>query len=137
MPPNPKDRLKLDQLAVDPAGNLVLLELKDTSGSSSEVYYAPFQLLPKCLGVAPGAERGAAFLAGSARCAREAGADAGTRAASHGWTPAAVGFGNDRRSPEVRDRYLEVLNIAKAYLPPGIPPIETWALEHEQPVRLK
>ena len=45
MPPNPKDRLKLDQLAVDPAGNLVLLELKDASGSSSEVYYAPFQLL--------------------------------------------------------------------------------------------
>ena len=50
---------------------------------------------------------------------------------------AAVGFGNDRRSPEVRDRYLEVLNIANAHLPPGIPPIETWALEREQPVRLR
>ena len=72
MPPDPKDRLKLDQLAVDSAGNLVLLELKDASGSSSEVYYAPFQLL-QMSGVAPGAERGAAFAAGSARCAREAG----------------------------------------------------------------
>ena len=45
MPPKGKTRLKIDQLAVDPAGNLVLLEIKDASGSASGVYYAPFQLL--------------------------------------------------------------------------------------------
>ena len=35
----------VDQLAVDPEGRLVLLELKDAGKSSSEVYYSPFQLL--------------------------------------------------------------------------------------------
>ena len=45
MPSDPKDSLKLDQIAVDPDGNLVLLEIKDASGSSSKVYYAPFQVL--------------------------------------------------------------------------------------------
>ena len=137
MPPNPKDRLKLDQLAVDPAGNLVLLELKDTSGSSSEVYYAPFQLLQN-------AWEWHRALNGVRRSLQDLldvrvklGLTPGHVPPLTGGLRAAVGFGNDRRSPEVRDRYLEVLNIAKAYLPPGIPPIETWALEHEQPVRLK
>lgn len=46
LPPKRKDRLKLDQIGVDSAGNLVLLEVKEVaSAAPSEVYYAPFQLL--------------------------------------------------------------------------------------------
>ena len=44
--PVPRARgAEVDQLAVDPEGRLVLLELKDASKSTSEVYYSPFQLL--------------------------------------------------------------------------------------------
>ena len=45
MPPQQKTRLELDQLAVDSSGNLVLVEIKDTSSSAETIYYAPFQLL--------------------------------------------------------------------------------------------
>ena len=45
--PSPlKKHNELDQLAVDPQGRLVLIELKDGSSSSlASVFYAPFQLL--------------------------------------------------------------------------------------------
>ena len=45
MPPEPKTRLELDQLAVDSSGSLVLLEIKEASASAQTVYYAPLQLL--------------------------------------------------------------------------------------------
>ena len=137
MPPEPKQRLKLDHLAVDSAGNLVLVEIKDASGSSSQVYYAPFQLLQNVwewhhalnavrnslqdlldarvkLGLTP---RSASPLAGGIR--------------------AAITFGDDDRSEEVKSRYAEVLNIANAHLQADIPAIETWALVRGQPIRLQ
>ena len=49
---------------------------------------------------------------------------------------AAVGFGADERSDEVRSRYLTVLGIVNALLPPGVSSIETWALSDGKPVRL-
>ena len=36
---------KVDQLAIDPEGRLVLLELKNARAKDSRVYYVPFQLL--------------------------------------------------------------------------------------------
>lgn len=137
MPPKGKARLKIDQLAVDSAGNLVLLEIKDASGSASEVYYAPFQLLQNVwewqralpavrksvqelldarvgLGVVPG---------GAPRIT------CGIRAA--------VGFGADEPSEEVRSRYSEVLRIVNAFLPTGVPSIETWALVNGEPIFLE
>ena len=41
---------------------------------------------------------------------------------------AAVGFGDDDRSENVKRRYTEVLRIANAHRPPGVPAIETWML---------
>ena len=136
MPPKGKTRLKIDQLAVDSAGNLVLLEIKDASGSASEVYYAPFQLLQNVwewqralpavhdsvqelldarvgLGLTPG---GVPQITGGIR--------------------AAVGFGADERSEKVRSRFLEVLRIVNPLLPVGVSSIETWAFVNGKPVRL-
>ena len=135
MPPDRKDRLKLDQLAVDPAGNLVLLELKDASGSSSEVYYAPFQLLQNVWEWHQALNTVRRSLQDLLDVRVKLGLTPGHVPPLTGGIRAAIGFGEDRRSAEVRDRYLEVLNIANAHLPPGIPPIETWALERERPVR--
>ena len=40
-----KTGIKVDQLAIDSKGHLVLIELKDAeSGTPSEIYYSPFQL---------------------------------------------------------------------------------------------
>ena len=136
MPPDPKDRLKLDQLAVDSAGNLVLLELKDASGSSSEVYYAPFQLLQNVWEWHQALNAVRRSLQDLLDVRVKLGLTPGHVPPLTDGIRAAVGFGDDHRSAEVRDRYLEVLNIANAHLPPGIPPIETWALVREQPVRL-
>ena len=50
---------------------------------------------------------------------------------------AAVGFGDDARSAEVRRRYAMVLGIANARLPPGVGAIETWVLANgRSPVRI-
>ena len=130
MPPKPKTRLELDQLAVDSAGNLVLLEIKNASSSAQTVYYAPFQLLQNVwewhralntvrsrvqelldarveLGLSP---RGVPSVAGGIR--------------------AVVAFGEDEPSDEVRCRYSKVLRISNRLLPADVPPIETWSLAH-------
>ena len=49
---------------------------------------------------------------------------------------AAVGFGDDERSDEMRRRYSEVLGIVNSLLPPNVSSIETWILKDRQPVRL-
>lgn len=138
MPPEPKDRLKLDQLGVDPAGKLVLAEIKDASGSSPGVYYAPFQLLQNvwewhfALDVVWGSLR---ELVG-ARV--ELGLTPANVPAVTGGIRAVVGFGDDTRSDEVRRRYAQVLAIASAHLPPGVAAIETWALARgRSPVRIE
>ena len=136
MPPEPKTRLELDQLAVDSAGNLVLLEIKKASSSAQTVYYAPFQLLQNVwewhralntvrssvqelldarveLGLSP---RGVPPVAGGIR--------------------AVVGFGEDEPRGEVRRRYSKVLRISNRLLPADVPPIETWSLAHGQPAQV-
>ena len=128
MPPDPKDRLKLDQLALDPAGNLVLVEIKDASGSSPEVYYAPFQLLQNVWEwhFALDAVRGSLQELLDARA--ELGLTSEDAPPVTGGIRAAVGFGDDVRSEEVRGRYAQVLAIANGHLPPGVAAIETWVL---------
>ena len=137
MPPDPKDRLKLDQLAVDPAGNLVLVEIKDASGSSPEVYYAPFQLLQNVWEwhFALDAVRGSLQELVEARV--ELALTSADTPPVTGGIRAAVGFGEDTRSDEVTGRYAQVLAIANAHLPPGVAAIETWALARgRSPVRI-
>ena len=137
MPPDPKDSLKLDQLAVDTAGNLVLLEIKNASGSSSKVYYAPFQLLQNIWEW----HRALEAVRDSLQDLLDARVDLGLTTADAppltGGIRAAVGFGDDGRSEEVRRRYAQVLAVANAHLPPGVVPIETWTLaEGRKPARI-
>ena len=134
--PSPKKRLELDQIAVDPSGNLVLLEIKDSSVSSAEVYYAPFQLLHNVCEwhLALEAVRGSLQQLLDARV--ELGLTPGDLSPLSGGIRAAVGFGDDDRSDEVRRRYAEVLGIVNEHLP-SVPQIETWAFaQGKTPVQI-
>ncbi len=136
IPPASKVRLKLDALAVDAEGNLVLLEIKDASGSSAEIYYSPFQLLQNIWEwhQALGSVRESVQNLLDARvelCLSPEGV-----ARITGGLRAAVGFGDDERSDEMRRRYSEVLGIVNSLLPPNVSSIETWILKDRQPVRL-
>ena len=117
---------EIDQIAVDPQGRLVIVELKDAS--ASKVYYAPLQLLQYVW---------------EWRSALDAVRDSLQRLldarVALGLTPvnvpritggirAAIGLGDDGRSEEVKHRYERVLGVVNAHLPSGIPPIETWKL---------
>lgn len=125
---------ELDQLAIDGDGNLVLIEIKDAKGKSSEVYYAPLQLLQYVhewrhafgwlsvsrqlrelidVRVQLGLMREPPSLTGGIR--------------------AAVCFGEDERSDEVKRRYYEVLGVVNAYLPSNVQPVETWSYGHKGP----
>ena len=136
MPPKQKVSLKLDQLAIDTAGNLVLLEIKDASGTAAEVYYAPFQILQNVWEwhYALHAVRSSLQELLDARV--EFGLVPGNVPPINGGIRAAVGFGKDDRSDEVKSRYAKVLCIANQYLPTGVSPIETWCLAREKPVCL-
>ena len=124
---------ELDQLAVDGNGNLVLIELKYAArdGDSAGIYYSPLQILQyihewnRALGwlsvwrdlqklidarVALGLMPEPPQLTGGLQ--------------------AAVCFGDDGRSEEVRRRYYETLGIVNAHLPSNVGPIETWKFEN-------
>ena len=133
---NSKTRLKLDALAVDPEGNLVLLEVKDASGSEGEIYYSAFQLLQNVWEwhCALNAVRDSVQNLLNARV--ELGLTPDNVPRITGGLRAAVGFGADERSKRVRRRYSEVLGIVNALLPPGVSSIETWTLSNGEPVRL-
>ena len=138
LPPVPKDRLKLDQTAVDSAGNLVLLEVKDAVfATPSEVYYAPFQLLQNvwewysALDAIRDSVQELHDVRVELGMVRE-----GAPPVAGGIRPV-VGFGDDGRSPEVRRRYAQVLRVANAHLPWNVPAIETWMLANgREPIRL-
>ena len=137
-PPKRKDRLELDQLAVDSAGNLVLVEIKDASASrSSGVYYAPFQLLQyvwEWHGALDAVRKSLQKLL-DARMALGLTLAHASPITGRG-IRAAIGFGDDNRSNEVKCRYAKVLCVANAHLPPDVPRIETWAWVRGQPERL-
>lgn len=125
LPPKKKSN-EIDQIAVDPEGRLVIVELKDASASN--VYYAPLQLLQYVW------EWRSAFDAVRSSLQRLL----DVRVAL-GLTPvnvpritggirAAIGFGDDERSEEVKHRYERVMGVVNAHLPPGVSPIETWKL---------
>lgn len=126
-----KGARKLDQLAVDTDGRLVLIELKDAEGGQSkEIYYSPFQVLQYVWEWHEALKNNAPQLLAQvqslldsrvALCLTEAPA-----ARLTGDIRAAVCFGQDRRSDEVRRRFRCVLNICNRHLPEGVEPIETW-----------
>ncbi len=124
--PKKKKSNEIDQIAVDPEGRLVIVELKDTY--ASDVYYAPLQLLQyvwewhNALGMV----RGSLQRLIDARVAL--GLTSANVPRITGGIRAAIGFGEDDRSEEVRHRYERVLAVVNAHLPSGVSPIETWKL---------
>ena len=123
---------KLDQLAVDEKGNLVLIELKHAArdGNSAEIYYSPLQLLQYIH------EWNRAL--GSLSIGRDLQELIDARVVLglmpevpqlSGRLRAAVCFGNDGRTEEVKRRYYETLGIVNAHLPSDVGPIETWKFE--------
>jgi len=136
--PLPKTKVgaELDQLAVDPEGRLVLIELKDAAASPASVFYSPLQLLQYVH------EWAAAYDAvrPCLDALREARIAVGLSPPSMppltpGLRPV-IGFGEDKRSTEVRARFEVVLDIVNRHLPSGALPIEVWAVSEQKVRRL-
>lgn len=124
---------EVDQLAVDPEGRLVLLELKDASKRNAEIYYAPFQLLHYVWEWHSALEA----VGNGLQAVIDSRVAVGL---THYDVPplavrlrAAVGFGPDQRSREVKKRYGTVLEVVNQHLPAEVGPIETWAFTDTGP----
>ena len=129
---------EIDQLAVDPEGRLVLVELKSASANPDSVYYSPLQLLRYIWMWHASLETvliGAQDLI-DARV--EVGLTSSPVPALSGGLRAAIGFGRDTRSAEVKHRFNMALSVVNEYLPLDVPPIETWALNDQlEPTQLR
>ena len=123
---------QLDQLAVDEDGSLVLVEIKDVTSASGNLYYAPLQLLHYVHLWHEAVQRLALWerIRALIDARRETGLGPEVPPLSGG-IRAAVCFGSfgDRPSDEVKRRFYEVLGVVNAHLPNGVPPIETWKFE--------
>ncbi len=127
---------RLDQMAVDDRGRLVLLELKDGSKHNAKLYYSPFQLLQyvwewhqalddvltdvqellnshKRLGLT---DKNVPDLAGDIR--------------------ASVCFGPVSPSSRAKQHFETVLEIANKHLPDGMDAIEVWKHDGNSPHRM-
>ena len=125
---------EIDQLAIDPAGQLVLLELKDASnGGTDKVYYSPFQLLQYVWEWHAALEAVQDNLQAVINARVSIGLAPTGVPQLNGRIRAAVGFGSDNRSDEVKRRYQTVLNIANQNVPADVGPIETWAFTSSGP----
>ena len=128
---------KLDRLAVDSDGRLVLLELKNAGAGSASVFYSPYQLLHYVWEWHSALESVRPQLQALIDARVELGLTPPSVPRLTGGIRPAMGFGADRRSAEVKRRYAEVLRIVNLHLPPEVPPIETWIIKDDAaPVRL-
>ena len=131
-----KTASKLDQLAVSPDGRLVLVELKDAEkGQPKEIFYSPFQLL-QYVWEWHGALANNASLLKQVQSLLDVRVELGLTvpaATIARCIRAAVCFGRDGRSDEVKRRYGSVLKICNSHLPDGVPHIETWEYGGERP----
>lgn len=124
----------VDQLAIDSEGRLVVLELKDAAKSNSEVYYSPFQLLQYVWEWHEALEAVRSNLQAVIDARVKVGLTSEGVSPLDGGIRAAVGFGPDRRSPEVKRRYTLVMDVVNRHLPDRITPMETWAIVESGPV---
>ncbi len=136
MPKSPKERFKLDQIAVDGQGCLVLVEIKDAQGAASEVYYAPFQLLQNVWEWHATLNAVRSSLQRLLDARKELELTPGDVPMIANRIRAAVCFGEDGRSKEVKHRYDKVMGVVSGRLPPGVKAIETWVLKNGEPERL-
>lgn len=121
----PSSGREVDQLAVDSNGSLLVIELKDASTNS--VFYIPFQLLSYIWEWHNAIRSVLSQLQALLDSRVELGIITSSVPALTGDLRAAICFGPDIRSDEVRRRYNKVLEVVNDYLPPGVPPIDTWA----------
>jgi len=119
---------ELDQLAVDPSGRLVLLELKHGRASAASVYYSPLQLLQYVHEWARAFDSVRADLRALIEARQAIGLSPVDMPALNGELRPVIAFGSDLPSVEVRARLEEVRTIANRYLPVGVHPIEVWAV---------
>ena len=128
---------ELDQIAIDGEGNLVLIEIKDasTSAGSAAIFYAPLQLLQYVhewrhafgwLSVSKDLQK-------LIEARQEVGLMPSGLPELTGGIRAAVCFGEDKRSDEVKRRFYEALGVVNAHLPPNVRPIETWSYGKDGP----
>ena len=123
---------RLDQLAVDEDGNLVLVEIKDAGSARADLYYAPLQLL-RYVHVWHVALRRLAVwerIRALVDARRACGLGPEVPPLSGG-IRAAVCFGSfgDQPSDEVKRRFYEVMGVVNAHVPHGVSPIETWKFD--------
>ena len=123
---------KLDRLAIDHDGNLVLAELKSlNSGDRSQIYYAPFQLLQyiwewySALGNWPNLWDQVQELLDS-RVNLQLAPKPRLRLSERRRIRAAVCFGSEGPKNELTRPYRSVLCVANQHLPSDVDPIETW-----------
>ncbi len=134
-----KTALKLDQIAISPDGRLTLVELKHTKGSEPEIYYSPFQLLQYIWEWHIGLNNSRSLIKQvqdllDARV--ELGLTSRPSLPLNDDLRAAVCFGIDDRSDEVKRGYQVVLDIVNRHLPPSVSPIETWEYGDVGPRRI-
>ena len=127
---------EIDQLAIDREGRLVIAELKDASASPASVFYTPFQLLHYVWEWPAALETVRSGLQDLIDARVELGLTPRTVPKLTGGIRAAVCFGRDGRSDEVKNRYDRVLGVVNRHLPPLVPPIETWTYE-ERPAEVQ
>ena len=119
---------EIDQLPVDSDGRLVLLEIKDASAGNASVYYTPFQLLQYVWDWHEALECARGRLQDLLDARVELGLTPAPVSRLTGGIRAAVCFGIDTRTEELRRRYERVLEVANRHLPPCVPRIATWTL---------
>ena len=127
---------EVDQIAVDMEGRLVIAELKDASASPASVFYTPFQLLHYVWEWHNALESVRSGLQNLIGARVELGLTPHAVPRLAGGIRAAVCFGRDGRSDEVKNRYDRVLGVVNRHLPPLVPPIETWTYE-ERPTEVQ
>jgi len=126
----------LDQLGVDADGRLVLIELKDaTAKLRRSVYDAPLQLLRYVLHWVHAYDEVRAGL----DAVREARIALGLSPASmprlSNGVRAVICFG-EAPTPRVRECFDIAHAVVNRHLPPGVAPIEVWAMADGQPRRV-
>ena len=124
---------KVDQIAVDPKGRLVLIELKDAKTNDYKVFYAPFQLLQYVWEWHRALEGVMVGLQELIDARVSVGLTPASIVRPTSGLRAIVGFGTDKRTDEVRHRYGMVLDIVNHHLPPHVPSFETWEHTGNEP----
>ena len=132
-PHPPKGANELDQLAVDPQGRLVLVELKHAR--ASEVVTAPLQAL-RYAWEWQAAQPGLLPALGRLLDARRRlGLAPPSTPDLTGDLRLAVAWGEGAPSAEVERRLRAVRRIVHDHLPPGLHEVELWSLREGRPVR--